>query len=72
MLLTLPYCKEGPYKVEGLVDLAWPSGHEIAHAENRAIFLCRCGHSENKPFCDGSHKRVGFKPTEGDETAHKD
>ncbi|WP_299430980.1 CDGSH iron-sulfur domain-containing protein [uncultured Meiothermus sp.] len=28
--------------------------------ERAKLALCRCGHSENKPFCDGHHKRVGF------------
>ena len=29
-------------------------------AEDEAVFLCRCGHSENKPFCDGAHRAAGF------------
>lgn len=67
---------DGPYMVGGEFALQWPSGHVISMAgeadENGYIYLCRCGHSNNKPFCDNSHKRVGFKSTEGDATAHKD
>ena len=38
-------------------ELALPQGKEM-------IALCRCGHSKNKPFCDGMHKQVGFQAAE--------
>ncbi|RAZ75112.1 CDGSH iron-sulfur domain-containing protein [Mesorhizobium atlanticum] len=48
----------GPLKVEGNAEIVTGTGHTIARTTK--VFLCRCGHSANKPFCDGSHKRVGF------------
>ncbi len=51
---------DGPLKVEGGALLQDHEDCEIPTREGKAIFLCRCGHSENKPFCDGTHKKVGF------------
>lgn len=52
--------RNGPYLVEGDdVSLADASGGAIA-TERRPFALCRCGASENKPFCDGAHNRIGF------------
>ena len=36
-------------------------GNAIGTKPGDGLFLCRCGSSANKPFCDGAHKRVGFK-----------
>lgn len=51
----------GSLKVEGEVKLLDHEGNELPTAEGTPYFLCRCGASGNKPFCDGSHKRIGFQ-----------
>ncbi len=48
----------GPYKVEGAVEICAASGRTVAR--DTRMFLCRCGHSNDKPFCDGSHMKAGF------------
>lgn len=52
---------DGPYLVKGDFTLRDPAGN--AFQTKDSVALCRCGHSANKPFCDGSHKRVGFQST---------
>jgi uncharacterized Fe-S cluster protein YjdI len=49
----------GPLMVEGEVHLVNADGQTIP--TKRKVFLCRCGQSSNKPFCDGSHKAAGFQ-----------
>lgn len=52
--------ENGPYKVSGPITVVDFAGNEFQIPDGSAVALCRCGHSENKPFCDGTHKRVGF------------
>jgi CDGSH-type Zn-finger protein len=40
------------------------TGKEYAESQFPPLYLCRCGQSKNKPFCDGSHKDAGFKSEE--------
>ena len=58
--VTIKARANGPYKVEGPVRVIDADGNEFVLPEGSAIVLCRCGHSSTKPFCDASHKRVGF------------
>jgi CDGSH-type Zn-finger protein len=51
----------GSIRIEGDFEILDPEGRPFGLAGRTAISLCRCGHSANKPFCDGSHKRVGFE-----------
>ncbi|MHB8891774.1 MAG: CDGSH iron-sulfur domain-containing protein [Candidatus Limnocylindrales bacterium] len=51
----------GPYRVAGPVVLLDADGGRWVVPEGRPVFLCRCGQSGTKPFCDGSHGRVGFE-----------
>ena len=53
----------GSIRVEGDFEIVDPQGNAFGLAGRAAIGLCRCGHSANKPFCDGSHGRVGFTDT---------
>jgi CDGSH-type Zn-finger protein len=50
----------GPYSVKGLVVLLDAEGNEF-RAERATVALCRCGRSAKKPFCDGTHSKVGFR-----------
>ena len=51
--------KNGPYKVEGAIDLFYDSNPVATN--NPVVKLCRCGASSNKPFCDGTHSKIGFQ-----------
>jgi len=50
----------GSIRVEGDFEIVDPEGRAFGLAGRMSIGLCRCGHSANKPFCDGSHKTAGF------------
>ena len=56
--LAIKPTKDGPLLVGGKVALLSGSGREAWRGEQ--VALCRCGASKNKPFCDGTHKKVGF------------
>jgi CDGSH-type Zn-finger protein len=51
----------GSIRVEGEFTISDTEGKPFGLGGRTVIGLCRCGHSENKPFCDGSHKRQGFE-----------
>jgi 3-phenylpropionate/trans-cinnamate dioxygenase ferredoxin subunit len=50
--------KNGPYRVEGPVDLYYEDAPRLAKSP---VFLCRCGASTKKPYCDGTHSKIGFQ-----------
>jgi CDGSH-type Zn-finger protein len=51
--------KNGPLRVEGTVDLMDADGTPIP-TPGPQFALCRCGASTRKPFCDGTHSKIGF------------
>jgi len=57
--LAIDPTTDGPLQVRGNMELISGTGRVVARLESAR--LCRCGASNNKPFCDGSHARVGFK-----------
>jgi CDGSH-type Zn-finger protein len=63
MSATITPRNNGPYIVEGEFTIMAPSGREIPH-EGTRVALCRCGGSQNKPFCDATHSKIGFAAAE--------
>jgi CDGSH-type Zn-finger protein len=59
--VTITPSEKGPYLVSGQVHLTAPDGREIPHPAQFA--MRRCGHSNNKPFCDGTHLTIDFDGT---------
>ena len=49
----------GSLRVTGIVDFVDADGNVLESKEN--FSLCRCGHSQEKPYCDGSHRDAGFQ-----------
>jgi len=58
-----PY-RNGPYLVRGPVTIVDQDGNEI-ELKRPVIALCRCGRSRIRPFCDGTHKAIGFRAESG-------
>jgi nitrite reductase/ring-hydroxylating ferredoxin subunit/CDGSH-type Zn-finger protein len=59
---TITPNNNGPYHVRGSFTIVLPSGRELQ--TEGETWLCRCGGSSNKPFCDGTHRKIGFKAAE--------
>src|ERR1044071_6483102 len=60
--LTIETIKNGPYIVTGEVELIDADGNKFPVEKRMA--LCRCGASTEKPFCDGTHSKIGFQAAE--------
>ncbi len=57
--VTIQATKNGPLLVKGDVEILDSQGNSMQTA--RTVALCRCGQSADKPFCDGTHAKVGFQ-----------
>ena len=58
MSVKITIRENGPYLVEGEYTLVDANGNEVPIVKKA---LCRCGGSTTKPFCDGTHSKIGFQ-----------
>jgi CDGSH-type Zn-finger protein len=63
-MTTIKVFQNGPYLVEGDDVTAVDWNGALYSIPKRPFALCRCGASTNKPFCDGTHSRIGFAAAE--------
>jgi CDGSH-type Zn-finger protein len=54
----------GPYLIDGPLDIVDPTGQVQQIPAGKKAALCRCGASTTKPFCDGTHSKIGFAAAE--------
>jgi CDGSH-type Zn-finger protein len=64
MAVKISIRPNGPYIVEGEAELIDPTGAKVDTGGQTRIALCRCGGSVKKPFCDGTHSKIGFQAAE--------
>ena len=60
--IKITISRTGPYKIEGDPPLSDQDGRRIETGEGGTFFLCRCGGSADKPFCDGTHDSRDWDP----------
>ena len=64
-MVTIKARANGPYRVDGPVRVIDADGNEYDLSDKgEAVALCRCGGSTTKPFCDGTHSKIGFAAAE--------
>jgi len=67
MPIKITVTKNGPYQLSGdlaELELHDAGGNAWTLAGQKRVFLCRCGASTTKPFCDGQHSKIGFEAAE--------
>jgi len=57
---TIGVRENGPLKISGPVTIVDAEGIPFELPPGSSVVLCRCGHSKNKPFCDATHRKIGF------------
>ena len=61
--VKITFQENGPIRVDGPVTVTDHDGTPVTVREGKAVWLCRCGHSSNKPFCDSTHRSIDFDGT---------
>lgn len=67
MAIEIVATRNGPFRLSGdlgELTLSDADGNPYDLAGKKRVFLCRCGASTTKPFCDGQHSRIGFEAAE--------
>lgn len=62
--VTILAKNNGPFLVDGPFRLVDADGTEYDVPAGKKVNLCRCGGSTRKPFCDGTHSKIGFEAAE--------
>lgn len=62
--VTIDVRANGPYKVTGPITIRDSEGRPFELPPGSSVVLCRCGHSSTKPFCDTTHRTIGWRAVE--------